>query len=81
MTTEDGQTPKPDDVAQPLVTAEWLAARLGISKARLYQLARDQIVPAVRVSRSVKFDLEQIRKWIEGGGRALPGGWRKDPVE
>ena len=63
-----------------LVTADELAPALGVSKARLYQLARDQIVKPVRVGRSVKFDLAQIRKWIEGGGSSLPGGWRKEPV-
>ena len=73
-------TPPPSDEAQPLVTAEWLAACLGIPKARVYQLARDEIVHSVRVGRSVKFDPEQIRKWIKASGRALPGGWRKEPV-
>ena len=63
------------------VTAAWLAARLCISKARLYQLARDEIVPSVRAGRQVMFDLEQIRKWIEGGGKSYPGGWRREPVE
>ena len=64
-----------------LVSAETLAPYLGVSTARLYQLARDQIVPPVRVGRSVKFDLDQIREWIEGGGSSLPGGWRKEPLE
>jgi excisionase family DNA binding protein len=63
------------------VTADQLAPTLGVSKARLYQLVRDQIVPAVHVGRSIKFDLPQIREWIEGGGSSLPGGWRKEPVE
>jgi len=62
------------------VTADQLAPTLGVSKARLYQLARDQIVPAVREGRSVKFDLAQIREWIKGGGKSYPGGWRKEPV-
>ena len=63
------------------VTADQLAPTLGVSKARLYQLARDRIVPAVFMGRMVKFDLVQIRKWIERGGKSYPGGWRKDPVE
>ncbi len=63
-----------------LISAETLAPHLGVSKARLYLLARDQIVPSVRVGRSVRFDLEQIRKWIESGGKSYPGGWRREPV-
>ena len=64
-----------------IVTADQLAPILGVSKARLYQLARDQIVPDVRMGRMVKFDLAQIRGWIESGGKGYPGGWRKEPVE
>ena len=64
-----------------LISVETLAPYIGVSKARLYLLARDQIVPSVRVGRSVKFDPQQVRKWIESGGESYPGGWRKEPVE
>ena len=66
--------------AAGLISAETLAPHLGISKARLYLLAKDEIVPSVRLGRSVRFDLGQIREWVEGGGKCYPGGWRRDPV-
>ena len=63
-----------------LISAETLAPLLGVSKARLYLLAKDKIVPSISVGRSVKFDPEQVRKWIESGGKSYPGGWRREPV-
>lgn len=62
-----------------LLSPEDAAAMLGIKVDRLYELARRQIVPAVRLGRSVKFDPAALSKFIEKGGMALPGGWRWNP--
>ena len=65
------------------VTAENLVERwpaLFPDARRVYALAAEGIVPCVRVARRVHFDVEAIERWIEGGGRALPGGWRREPV-
>lgn len=61
-----------------LIPVGTLAQYLGVSKARLYQLARDQVVPSISVGRSVRFDPERIKRWLESGGSAYPGRWRKD---
>ena len=47
---------------------------------RAYQAAEQGVVPCVRVGRRVHFDLDQVERWIEAGGQALPGGWRREPV-
>jgi hypothetical protein len=43
---------------------------------RVYELARAGIIPCVRLGRTVRFDPERVRELVEGGGQALPGGWR-----
>ena len=53
------------------------APLLGVSEQRLLDLARRKLVPHVRLGRSVKFSVEALRKWVESGGKALPGGWRR----
>ncbi len=64
-----------------LLTAEEVAARMSITKARAYELARLGIVPCVRLGRQVRFDPLKIQALIESGGQALPGGWRSSASE
>ncbi len=48
------------------------------SDARVNELARQGLLPGVvRLGRCVRFDMEKISEFIEKGGRALPGGWRR----
>ena len=52
-----------------LLKAREVAERLGISKARVYALARQQkIGGALRIGESVRFDPAQFDKWIRTGG-------------
>ena len=47
------------------------------SDARVYELARRGILPGVvHVGRHVRFDMAEVLKFIEQGGRRLRGGWR-----
>jgi excisionase family DNA binding protein len=59
-----------------LISAQDAATILNVTPARMYQLARSNLVPAVRLGRSVRFDSVQIESFIKQGGAALPGGWR-----
>ncbi|NMB01436.1 MAG: helix-turn-helix domain-containing protein [Firmicutes bacterium] len=59
-----------------LMTAQETAKLLGVSKHRLYEMAKKGLVPSCRLGRQVKFDLKQIEEWLAKGGTALPGGWR-----
>jgi excisionase family DNA binding protein len=59
---------------------EQAAEFLGVSKGRAYELARLGIVPCVRLGRTVLFDPERLAAFVENGGKALPGGWRREQV-
>ena len=54
-----------------------VAERLGVSLQRAYELGRAGILPVVRLGRQMRVEEGQLRAWIESGGRALPGGWRR----
>lgn len=62
-----------------LQTAEWLEQNVGIPRERAYELARQGILPHVRLGRQVRFVPAQVEAWIADGGQALPGGWRQEP--
>lgn len=62
----------------PLVTAEEISTELSITPARVYDLARQGVLPSVRLGRQIRFDPERIKAWIDSGGQALSDGWRHD---
>ena len=47
-----------------LVTADEVAKVLKVKKPRVYELARQNIIPSVRFKRQVRFDLEAIEAHI-----------------
>lgn len=61
-----------------LLTLPEVATILGISKERCYSIAREGILPTVRIGRQIRVDNEQLYRWIDDGGKALSGGWRRD---
>ena len=62
-----------------LLNAHDAAAWLNVSRLRLYSLANQGLVPGVvRLGRQLRFDREALERFISEGGRALPGGWRKE---
>lgn len=64
-----------------LLTAREVSRRLGVPTSTVYGLAREgRIGGVVRVGRSVRFEPEALERWIDGGGQALPGGWRMEPT-
>lgn len=52
-----------------LVSAEEAAVRLSVSRARLYQLVRHGLVPAVRLGRAVRFSPAALDAFVADGGR------------
>lgn len=62
----------------PLMTLRDAARRLGIGYAYAAELARRGIIPSVRLARTVRVDPQQLERWISDGGKALPGGWKRD---
>lgn len=51
-----------------LLTARELEERIGIRRARLYELVRSGAIPHVRLGESIRFDPDRIRRWIDEGG-------------
>ena len=52
-----------------LIKAPEAAKMLDIRLARLYELTRQRIVPAVRIGpKQLRYDREKLREWIEKGG-------------
>ena len=61
-----------------LLTVGEVAKILGMSQERVYNLTRGKILPCVHVGRSLRWNEQEIHKWIENGGKAFPGGWKKE---
>jgi hypothetical protein len=64
----------------PLIRAKQVQKLLALgSVQRVYALAREGIIPSIRLGRSIRFDPAQIAAFIANGGKALngPGGWRR----
>jgi excisionase family DNA binding protein len=60
-----------------LLTIDRVAIRLGTTTARVYELARENIIPVVRLGRQLRIDPDELDKFIKNGGQALSGGWRR----
>jgi hypothetical protein len=59
--------------------ARWLSGELGIalSPTRVYELARREVLPHVRLGRRVIFHEDVLKSFLETGGAGFPrGGWR-----
>jgi len=50
-----------------------VAARLDLPEKRIYILAREGIIPHVRLGRSIRFNEAEIEAWIAAGGAGYPG--------
>ncbi|CAN5680078.1 hypothetical protein BH23GEM6_BH23GEM6_04470 [soil metagenome] len=61
-----------------LRSMEWAAERLGEPLHAVYRMGRDGLLPVVRLGRRMKVDPAKLENWIDAGGQALPGGWRKE---
>lgn len=51
-----------------LLTPPEAAEFLRVSLLRLYALARSNAVPSVRLGRSLRFDEEALRRFVQNGG-------------
>jgi excisionase family DNA binding protein len=60
-----------------LLNLQQLAEILGVTYARACELAREGVLPVVRLGRQVRVDPDALASFIADGGKALPGGWRR----
>lgn len=61
-----------------LLRVPHVAEALDIPQARVYELVRLGLLPSVKLGRQIRVSEEALRQFIEGGGQALPGGWRRE---
>jgi len=62
------EAPKP----QKLIKASEVARRLDVKPFRVYELVRGDLIPHVRLGRTVRFDPNKLQSWIDSGGQPLP---------
>ncbi len=61
-------------VSESLLTAEQVGVLLQVPRSRIYELAREGILPHVRIGRQIRVSAGALEKWIADGGHALPSG-------
>ncbi|MFZ3130750.1 MAG: helix-turn-helix domain-containing protein [Desulfosporosinus sp.] len=54
---------------------------LNVAEDRAYAMAREGILPVIRMGRQLRVDPDQLQIWLDKGGNALPGGWRRQPED
>ena len=55
-----------------------VAQRLRVSKTAVYDAIARGDLPAVHVGRAVRVEQQALFEYIRTGGKALPGGWRRE---
>lgn len=65
-------------MGKELLTLTQAARVLKVGYPRAAELAREGVIPVVRLGRQVRVDPDQLTEFISSGGKALPGGWRKE---
>ena len=60
-----------------LLTVQEVSEILRVPRSRAYELARQGLIPSVRLGRQVRIEESALHEWIGAGGRGLPGGWRR----
>lgn len=53
---------------EKLLMAEEVAEILNMTKDRVYSLARQNLIPHVRIGRQLRFSYRAIEEWISRGG-------------
>jgi excisionase family DNA binding protein len=52
-----------------LLTAKEVSVAMRIPLARVYELARQNLMPCVRMGRQIRFDENALREWAARGGK------------
>ena len=64
-----------------LLTLNDVCQKLNITYPRAAQLARENVLPVVRIGRQIRVDPKRLDEFISTGGQSLPGGWRRQAGE
>ena len=57
-------------MAEPWLSADGIAAHLGITKDTVYTWITDKRMPAHKVGRLWKFQASEVDEWVRSGGSA-----------
>jgi excisionase family DNA binding protein len=61
-----------------ILIADEVAQMLRVDRQRVYELARRNAIPVIRLGeRQYRFDAEAIKQWMEHGGSAASNGGRE----
>jgi len=61
-----------------LITLKQAAIALNISYQRAAELVRLGLLPSIALGRQRRVSPEQLEKFVAEGGKALPGGWKRN---
>jgi excisionase family DNA binding protein len=68
-------------VIETQLTLDEVARVLRISYRRAAQLARDRVLPTVKLGRQVRVSPLALEQFVANGGCSLAGGWRREKAE
>lgn len=63
-------------MVEKLLKVPEVARWLDLPVDRVYSMAREGILPTIRLGRQLRFDRKAIDEFIRNGGKALPAGWK-----
>lgn len=61
-----------------LLKVEDVASLFSLTEERVYTLAREGILPVVKIGRQLRFAETAINEFVAKGGKSWSGGWRKE---
>ena len=59
-------------MSEPWLSAEEIAAHLGVTKDTVYSWIADKAMPAHKIGRLWKFQASEVDGWVRSGGTASP---------
>lgn len=59
-------------MSEPWLSADVIAAYLGVTKETVYTWIAERSMPAHKVGRLWKFQTSDVDAWVRGGGAAIP---------
>lgn len=55
-----------------------VARILDLKEDRVYALAREGIIPVIRIGRQLRVDPDKLQEWLDNGGQGYAGGWKRE---
>jgi len=62
-------------VPEPWLSADEIAAHLGVTKDTVYSWIAERKMPAHKVGRLWKFQTSEVDQWVRGGGASVTESW------